>query len=64
MDYAAKPEAYQTSLGEVLPTNPEFTGFVFKLQANMNPKHRGIAFVQVCSGKFEHKPGGETRSHG
>lgn len=53
MDYAAKPEAYQTSLGELLPTYPEFTEFVFKLQANMDPKRRGIAFVRVCSGKFE-----------
>jgi peptide chain release factor 3 len=54
MDYAAKPEAYESSLGEVSPTYPEFTGFVFKLQANMDPKHRDrIAFVRVCSGKFE-----------
>ncbi|MEG4520462.1 MULTISPECIES: hypothetical protein [unclassified Microcoleus] len=53
MDYAAKPEAYQSSLGEVLPTYPEFTGCVFKLQANMDPKRRRIAFVRVCSGKFE-----------
>ncbi|MEG4258525.1 hypothetical protein QUA19_00090 [Microcoleus sp. POL1_C1] len=54
MDYAAKPEAYQSSLGELLPTYPEFTGCVFKLQANMDPKRRDpIAFVRVCSGKFE-----------
>ena len=54
MDYAAKPEAYESSLGEVSPTYPEFTGFVFKLQANMDPKHRDrIAFVRVCSGKFK-----------
>jgi peptide chain release factor 3 len=37
-----------------LPTYPEFTGFVFKLQANMDPRHRDrVAFVRVCSGKFE-----------
>ncbi|MEG4227804.1 hypothetical protein QUA35_15660 [Microcoleus sp. N9_B2] len=45
MDYAVKPEAYQSSLGEVFATYPEFTGFVFKLQANMNPKHRGCVLV-------------------
>jgi peptide chain release factor 3 len=39
---------------EVLePENPEFTAFVFKIQANMNPAHRDrIAFLRVCSGKF------------
>jgi peptide chain release factor 3 len=36
------------------PTSDEFTGFVFKIQANMDPRHRDrIAFVRVCSGKFE-----------
>ena len=33
---------------------PHFSGFIFKIQANMDPKHRDrIAFVRVCSGKFE-----------
>jgi len=54
LDYGAKPEARKSSLGEISPTYPEFTGFVFKLQANMDPKHRDrIAFVRVGSGKFE-----------
>lgn len=36
------------------PRDPRFTGFVFKVQANMNPKHRDrIAFMRVVSGKFE-----------
>ncbi len=35
------------------PTDPEFTGFIFKIQANMDPKHRDrISFMRVCSGKF------------
>ena len=35
-------------------THPKFSAFVFKIQANMDPKHRDrIAFVRVCSGKFE-----------
>ena len=38
----------------VAPDEDKFTGFVFKIQANMDPKHRDrIAFVRVCSGKFE-----------
>ena len=36
------------------PTDDNFSGFVFKIQANMNPKHRdSVAFVRVCSGHFE-----------
>jgi len=36
------------------PEHPAFSGFIFKIQANMDPKHRDrIAFVRVCSGKFE-----------
>lgn len=35
------------------PTDNEFTGFIFKIQANMDPKHRDrISFLRVCSGKF------------
>jgi peptide chain release factor 3 len=38
---------------DVQPGDPEFTGFVFKIQANMDPKHRDrIAFLRVCSGHF------------
>ena len=40
--------------GVVDPNDEHFTGFVFKIQANMDPRHRDrIAFVRVCSGKFE-----------
>jgi len=38
----------------VAPSDPGFSGFVFKIQANMDPRHRDrIAFVRVCSGRFE-----------
>ena len=38
----------------IAPDHPAFSGFIFKIQANMDPKHRDrIAFVRVCSGKFE-----------
>ncbi len=54
LDYALKPGIHQSSVGEVAPTYPEFSGFVFKLQANMDPRHRDrVAFVRVCTGKFE-----------
>jgi peptide chain release factor 3 len=43
-----------TEAREVPVTHPRFSGFVFKIQANMDPKHRDrIAFIRVCSGKFE-----------
>jgi peptide chain release factor 3 len=51
---ALKPGPHESTIGEIEPTYPEFSGFVFKLQANMDPKHRDrVAFVRVCSGKFE-----------
>ena len=54
LELAQKPTARQSAAGEVDPLSPEFTGFVFKLQANMDPRHRDrVAFVRVCSGKFE-----------
>ena len=54
LDYALKPGSRKSSIGEVPPSYPEFSGFVFKLQANMDPKHRDrVAFVRVCTGKFE-----------
>jgi peptide chain release factor 3 len=54
LSYGLKPAPHGSTQGEILPTYPEFTGFVFKLQANMDPRHRDrVAFVRVCSGKFE-----------
>ena len=39
---------------EIAPEYPAFSGFIFKIQANMDPRHRDrIAFLRVCSGKFE-----------
>jgi peptide chain release factor 3 len=38
----------------ISPEHPQFSGFIFKIQANMDPKHRDrIAFLRVCTGKFE-----------
>ncbi|TAD78892.1 MAG: peptide chain release factor 3 [Oscillatoriales cyanobacterium] len=54
LDYAAKPGVRHSRSGEIEPTYEHFSGFVFKLQANMDPKHRDrVAFVRVCSGRFE-----------
>jgi peptide chain release factor 3 len=41
--------------GRIVPVEePKFSGFIFKIQANMDPKHRDrIAFLRICSGKFE-----------
>ena len=57
LSYAAKPRIMSLAAGSggapVAPTDPHFTGFVFKLQANMDPRHRDkVAFVRVVSGEF------------
>lgn len=47
------PTARMSNHGAIAPTDSQFTGFVFKIQANMNPAHRDrIAFIRICSGKF------------
>ncbi len=53
LDMSAEPGPHMSDLGMIEPDYPEFTGFVFKLQANMDPRHRDcLAFVRVCSGEF------------
>lgn len=54
LEFSAAPAARASSLGEIPPDYAEFSGFVFKLQANMDPRHRDcLAFVRICSGQFE-----------
>jgi peptide chain release factor 3 len=54
LELAQPPTPRPSSDGPVDPLRPDFSGFVFKLQANMDPRHRDrIAFVRVCSGRFE-----------
>lgn len=54
LELAQKPIARASSAGAIEPVAPGFSGFVFKLQANMDPRHRDrVAFVRVCSGRFE-----------
>lgn len=55
LDYAPQPAEHETKSNKfVEPTDENFSGFVFKIQANMDPKHRDrIAFVRICSGTFE-----------
>lgn len=51
---APSPLPKLTDKGEVVPDAKGFSGFVFKIHANMDPKHRNrIAFLRVCTGKFE-----------
>jgi len=50
---APSPRPVQTLEREVKPEEEQFSGFIFKIHANMDPNHRScIAFVKVCSGKF------------
>ncbi len=54
LDWAQPPRERDASVRRVQPDEPAFSGFVFKIQANMDPAHRDrIAFLRVCSGRFE-----------
>lgn len=54
VEYAPAPQTRPAHEREVMPTEPAFTGFVFKIQANMDPAHRDrIAFLRVCSGHYQ-----------
>lgn len=54
VEIAPSPRPVQAVERVVEPMEPAFTGFVFKIHANMDPNHRScIAFVKICSGKFE-----------
>ena len=53
-EFAPKPKARDAGSRIVEASEADFTGFVFKIQANMDPQHRDrIAFMRICSGKFE-----------
>ncbi len=54
IDLAPGPSPVRDQAGDARPLDEGFSGFVFKVQANMNPSHRDhVAFVRVCSGHFE-----------
>ena len=54
LDITTPPTARNSNLGEVDPNSDNFSGFIFKIQANMDKNHRDrIAFLRICSGKFE-----------
>lgn len=53
-EYAPSPRPQKADRRDVQPTEDKVTGFVFKVQANMDPNHRDrIAFVRLCSGHFK-----------
>jgi peptide chain release factor 3 len=54
VEQAPAPRSRPTTLRDVQPDEPGFSGFVFKIQANMDPQHRDrVAFLRVCSGRYE-----------
>ncbi|MEX0686363.1 MAG: peptide chain release factor 3 [Balneolales bacterium] len=60
---APSPQPYTEEHGKKVDLNEEFSGFIFKMQANMNPEHRDCtAFVRIASGIF--KRGMEVQMHG
>lgn len=53
-EWAPAPQGRETDEGFIEPTEPKFSGFIFKIQANMDPKHRDrVAFCRIVSGKYE-----------
>ena len=51
--WAPQPQPRSTAVRVVCPEESAFSGFVFKIQANMDPKHRDrIAFLRICSGRY------------
>jgi peptide chain release factor 3 len=54
LEHSSPPTGRRSRTGVIQPMHPAFSGFVFKIQANMDPRHRDrVAFVRVVSGKFE-----------
>ncbi len=54
LDITPPPTPRMSNLGEIDPNTDNFSGFIFKIQANMDKSHRDrIAFLRICSGKFE-----------
>lgn len=54
LELAPSPLAHKVGDRVIAPHQADFSGFIFKIQANMDPKHRDrLAFVRVCSGRFE-----------
>ncbi|MBQ2957398.1 MAG: peptide chain release factor 3 [Clostridia bacterium] len=54
LEYTKHPTPRVSDKGEIQPDEDKFTGFIFKIQANMNPAHRDrLAFMRICSGVFE-----------
>ena len=54
LQLAPPPEPRKTLEGSISPEDPSFSAFVFKIQANMDPKHHDrVAFMRICSGIFE-----------
>ncbi len=54
LELAPTPRPRSADGRVIVPHEPAFSGFIFKIQANMDPKHRDrLAFVRVCSGRFE-----------
>ncbi|MCQ4699213.1 peptide chain release factor 3, partial [Paeniclostridium sordellii] len=54
LEITSPPSPRSSNLGDIDPNSNNFSGFIFKIQANMYKNHRDrIAFLRICSGKFE-----------
>ncbi|TVR72933.1 MAG: peptide chain release factor 3 [Spirochaetaceae bacterium] len=54
VEIAPSPRYRPANVRQVQPEEPDFSGFIFKIHANLDPRHRDrIAFLRICSGRFE-----------
>lgn len=54
LELCPPPRPRESDQGPIEPARPQFAGFVFKIQANLDPRHRDrVAFVRICAGRFE-----------
>jgi len=54
LELSSPPRPQPTKTGRIEPDDARFSGFVFKIQSNMDPRHRDqLAFVRICSGRFQ-----------
>ncbi|WP_407308984.1 peptide chain release factor 3 [Desulfosporosinus sp. SB140] len=65
LEFAPAPQPRSTNMGVLAPETESFSGYIFKIQANMNAQHRDrIAFIRICSGRYERGMNViHTRSH-
>jgi peptide chain release factor 3 len=54
VEIAPRPQQRESTIGHIVPEDKDFSGFIFKIHANLDPRHRDrIAFLRIVSGRFD-----------